>query len=202
MATADFFALIDRLGAAPPEERTRLEAQAWERFGVERAMLVLDMSHFSVSVRRGGILPYLALIRRMQRLTRPLVEQHGGQVVKYVADNMIAAFEDTRAAVDAAIAIIRGLPPEGSPDAFSVSLGIDHGRLLLIGGEDCYGDAVNMACKLGEDLACPREILLTAAARAQLGEAHGLQLRGQSVSVSGIELQAYSVILSPSPATR
>lgn len=202
MATADFFALIDRIGAAAPGERAALESLAWERFGAERALLVLDMSHFSVSVRRGGILPYLSLIRRMHRLTRPLVEARGGLVVKYVADNMIAVFEDTRAAVDAAIAIVRALPPEGAPDAFSVSLGIDYGRLLLVGRDDCYGDAVNMACKLGEDLACPREILLTAAAHAQLGADHGLALREQAVSVSGIELQAYSVILSPSPAPR
>lgn len=198
MATKSFFAMIDRLGTAPAAERARLEAEVWETFGVERAILVLDMSHFSVSVHRGGILPYLALIRRMHALTAPLVAAGGGQVVKYVADNMIAVFADTAAAVATAVRIMQSLPAGGAPDAFTVAIGIDYGRLLLIEGADCYGEVVNVACKLGEDLACPREILLTAAACERLGERAAYAMRSQPVTLAGIELQAYSVLL-PSP---
>ena len=60
-----FLALVDRLNEARAEERARVEAEIWERFGVEQALLALDMSQFSLSVRRSGILPYLGLIRRM-----------------------------------------------------------------------------------------------------------------------------------------
>jgi adenylate cyclase len=45
-----FFALVDRLSTAGADERTRLEAEIWDRFGVEKALLALDMSHFSLSV--------------------------------------------------------------------------------------------------------------------------------------------------------
>ena len=69
-----FFDFVDRLSACEGAERAALEAQIWQRFGVERTLLALDMSQFSLSVRRSGILPYLALIRRMQLLTRPIVE--------------------------------------------------------------------------------------------------------------------------------
>ena len=42
-----------------------------------------------------------------------------------------------------------------------LSVGIDYGRLLLIDGEDYFGDPVNTASKLGEDLAIKAETLVT-----------------------------------------
>ena len=39
---------------------------------------------------------------------------------------------------------------------------------VLLSGQDCYGDAVNIAYKLGEDLARPGEIVISPAAREQL----------------------------------
>jgi adenylate cyclase len=186
-----FLALVDRLNAAGAEERARAEAEIWERFGVERAVLALDMSHFSLSVRRSGILPYLALIRRMHAVTRPIVERHGGAVVKYDADNMLATFPTVGEAASAALAINRAIV-EGA-ERFSVSMGVDFGRFLLIDGAECYGDPVNVACKLGEDVADSGEVLLTAAARAHLEPSFPYALREQKVSVSGLEVHVFAV---------
>lgn len=186
-----FLALVDRLNDAGAEERARVEAEIWSRFGVEKALLALDMSQFSLSVRRSGILPYLSLIRRMQALTGPIVERQGGAVVKYSADNMIAIFDSAADAALAAIAInhaiVRGA------ERFQVAIGVDHGRFILVDGGDCYGDAVNVACKLGEDVAAAGEILLTAAARAGLDAAFPHPLREQRVSVSGLEVRVFAV---------
>ena len=186
-----FLALVDRLNAAGAEERARAEAEIWERFGVGRAVLALDLSHFSLSVRRAGILPYLALIRRMQALTAPIVQRHGGAVVKYDADNMLASFPTVDAAAGAALAINHAIA-EGA-ERFSVSMGVDFGRFLLIDGAECYGDPVNVACKLGEDVADSGEVLLTAAARAQLDPSFPHALRDQKVSVSGLEVHVFAV---------
>ena len=186
-----FLALVDRLNEAGGEERARVEAEIWERFGVERALLSLDMSHFSLSVRRAGILPYLGLIRRMQAVTRPIVERHGGTVIKYDADNMIAVFDAADAAAASALAINRAIVEGG--ERFAVAMGIDFGRFLLIDGADCYGDPVNVACKLGEDVAESGEVLLTAAARARLAPAFPHALREQVVSVSGLEVHVFAV---------
>ena len=186
-----FLALVDRLNEAGGEERARVEAEIWERFGVERAILALDMSQFSLSVRRAGILPSLGLIRRMQALTGPIVERHGGAVVKYTADNMIATFARVGEAAAAAIEINRAISEGG--ERFSVSMGVDFGRFLLIDGSDCYGDPVNVACKLGEDVAGSGEVLLTAAARAGLDPAFPHALRDQKVSVSGLEVHVFAV---------
>ncbi|MDH3276390.1 MAG: hypothetical protein OEM99_17815, partial [Gammaproteobacteria bacterium] len=42
-----------------------------------------------------------------------------------------------------------------------LSVGIDYGRILLIGDTDFFGDPVNTASKLGEDLAIHAETLVT-----------------------------------------
>jgi class 3 adenylate cyclase len=186
-----FLALVDRLNDAGGQERARVEAEIWERFGVERALLSLDMSHFSLSVRRAGILPYLGLIRRMQAVTRPIVGRHDGEVVKYDADNMIAVFGSVDSAAAAALAINRAIAEGG--EKFAVAMGVDFGRFLLVEGVDCFGDTVNVACKLGEDVAESGEVLLTAAARARLDPAFPHALREHAVSVSGLEVQVFAV---------
>jgi len=186
-----FLALVDRLSAAEGDEKSRIEAEIWSRFGVEKAMLALDMSEFSLSVRRSGILPYLALIRRMQALTAPIVAAHRGEVVKYAADNLLAAFDEVADALRAALAINGEIR---SRDAgFRVSIGIDYGRFILVPG-DCYGDAVNVACKLGEDVAASGEVLLTEAARAHLPDPAPFELRAQDVSISGLQLEVFCVV--------
>jgi class 3 adenylate cyclase len=187
----DFLALIDRLNASDEAGRGQVEAELWRRFGVEQAVLALDMSQFSLSVRRSGILPYLGLIRRMQALTAPIVASHGGIVVKYAADNMIAAFPTVDAAAAAALDINRSI--RENSERFAVAMGVDYGRFLLIDGNECYGDTVNVACKLGEDVAESGEVLLTAAARARLDPAFPHALRDQAVSISGLEMHVFAV---------
>ena len=169
-----FFALIDRLNAAAPEHRQAVNDEVWKAFGVEKAILCLDMSQFSLSVRRSGIVSYLGQIRRMHVVTEPLVRRSRGAVVKYQADNLMAVFDDAR---DAGVAAVEmnmqpaGVPLKGGAEPFTVAIGIDVGRFLMVPGRDCFGDPVNVAYKLGEDLARPREVLVTAAVRDRLGAA-------------------------------
>jgi class 3 adenylate cyclase len=42
-----------------------------------------------------------------------------------------------------------------------LSVGIDYGRVLLVGDVEFFGDPVNTASKLGEDLAVREEVLVT-----------------------------------------
>ena len=53
-----FLALIDELNACAPAARAEVERRICEDFQVERAVLALDMSGYSFSVRRGGIFPH------------------------------------------------------------------------------------------------------------------------------------------------
>jgi class 3 adenylate cyclase len=192
----EFFALIDRLPNAGEAERESLEAQIWERFGVERAVMALDMSHFSLTVRRSGILSYLGLIRRMQVVTKPIVDAHGGALVEFHADNLMAVFPDVQQAVDAGIAMNRAFELQVKPDGgqmIEVAIGIDFGRFLFVDGCRCFGDTVNTAFKLGEDLARAGEILLTPGARARLAKTFPHPFSEQQFSISGLELQTFNV---------
>lgn len=191
--TRSFFDLIDRMEALAPGDRTALEEEVWREFGVKMAIMALDMSQFSLSVRRSGIVPYIQLIRRMRLLTAPLVAAAGGDVVKYEADNMMAVFPDVPQAVGAAIAIDREFARDGR---ITAGIGIGFGDFLRIPDHDCFGDPVNIAYKLGEDVARVGEILITAAARERLGAGTQYAVRERQTSLSGLELQAYCVTWS------
>jgi class 3 adenylate cyclase len=154
---------IDAYNAAPREKLAAMERDIWTRYGREGTALILDMSGFSLTVRRHGLVFYMAKIRRMHQITRPIVEAGGGEVVKYEADNMYARFDRPSQAIDAAVKIMDAVSadtPEGDPRRIRVSIGIAHGRMLFLPGRDYFGDCVNVAAKLGEDLAEADEILI------------------------------------------
>jgi adenylate cyclase len=198
-----FFALIDRLISAPAENRGAIERFIWESFQCEMAVLALDMSSFSLSVRRNGIVSHLCQIRRMQLLTEPVVEAHRGQLLKYEADNLLAVFAEAADAVSAAIAINHAVDasPEwcASTPRLAVSIGIDWGPMLVLPGEDCFGDPVNVAHKLGEDIAGPGEILITQRVRDRLDPQSDFKLIQANLSLAGLELDAYRVSREPGP---
>jgi len=197
----NFYARIDALDGLDPQSREAAERALRADFEAELAILVLDMSGFSIRVRRGGIIPHLRRIRRMQALATPVVKASGGSVVKCEADNLVAVFPDSRRAVEAALGIHDALAANpGGPDpddVLSAGIGIDFGRFLLIPGKDAFGDTVNVAHKLGEDLARAGETLVTDAMRLRLGSAPDLVTEPLAFSVSGIELVAHRITRRP-----
>ena len=190
-----FSALIDALIAAAPNRRPAIEQVIRETFERSKAVLALDMSGFSLSVRRDGILSYLCQIRRMQKLTLPIVKSFGGDVVKFEADNLLAVFDDAGQATQAALAMIQASEMEsvdGSPP-LAFSIGIDYGDILLLDAVDCFGDAVNLAHKLGEDTALPGEVLITDEVRKRLQGVSRFHLREMELAISGLELVVFRI---------
>lgn len=191
-----FYFLIDEMLQTPPEARAAAEERIRNAFEVERAVLALDMSGFSLSVRRGGIVSHLCEIRRVQRLVLPLIEDHGGDLVKCVADNVLAVFPESRQAVAAAIAINKAIADAGTAGqkgrVLTVGIGIDFGKLLLIPGKDAFGDAVNIAHKLGEDIARANEVLTTEEVARGLDPSR-YALEPMTLSIAGLELHACRV---------
>ncbi len=191
-------ALLDQYNQAIGPNSKEVESAIWDRYGCHRAVLVLDMSGFSRTVRRFGIVHYLAMVRRMQETTRPLVEGAGGHIVKYEADNLFAIFDQVEEALRVARAIRAAF---ASSNVFTsddkdihVSMGLSWGRILLVPGDDFFGDAVNVACKLGEDLAEANEILMADEARKQLPEDAGCTLEPVEFSISGLSMAAWQVL--------
>ena len=192
-----FYALIDALAGLAPPDRAEAEGRIRAAYEVESAVFVLDMSGFSLSVRRSGIISHLCRIRQVQSIARPLVEANGGEVVKCEADNVLAVFDCPGAAVAAARRINATLAALGDDGTGkpppSVGIGIDYGRFLLIRGQDAFGDPVNIAHKLGEDIARPAEILVTDVARSRLGAVEAERTEPLELSISGVQLHAWRI---------
>ena len=155
-----------------PSEAAAIDAAIERAFVRDVAILVLDMCGFSRITQRHGIIHFLAMIHQMEQAARPAIEGNGGEVIKQEADNLFAVFATPEQALEAALDTLRALdamnavlPPER---ALAVSMGIGLGPTLVIAHEDLFGPEMNAACKLGEDIAGPGEILLTEAAHARL----------------------------------
>ena len=183
------------------ENRKAIEAELWQEYGTERVVFVLDMSGFSLLTRKYGIIHYLSMVRRMQLTAEPIIKTYGGSMLKFEADNCFAVFPDTLSAVHAAISLQLAFDASNllTSDDFDVHIacGIDQGKILIVGDEDCFGDAVNRACKLGEDIAAAGEILVTQDAIKTITSELDFKLREMNISVSGITIPAYAIGYRP-----
>ncbi len=178
-----------------PDRALELDEKIRKQFEQEQTTFILDMSGFSRTVQRFGIIHYLSMIRRMQRIVRPAVERNGGFIVKFEADNAFAIFTHPRDAVRAAFDIhhdteVANLMTADESDVH-VSIGIGYGPVLLT-CDDLYGNELNLAAKLGEDVAEKGEILLTEHAHA-LMQNEPVTFQAIPITVSGITINAYRV---------
>lgn len=185
-----------------PEQRSEIVSAIEQQFQRTVGVLVLDSSGFTRTVRRSGIVHFLALLERLQRIVLPVITRHHGRLLRTEADNIFAVFDNVLDATESAVDIMRTVKTvnEALPetDELYVAIGIGYGTVLLIGDHDMYGDEMNLACKLGEDLAQSEEILLTPLARKALGES-SWPMREESYSISGISLTAFSVLWAAEP---
>ena len=137
----------------------------WERFGTEGAVFISDMASFSSTSRKIGVCHFLKLIHRARQIIAPVIAKNNGLLLKCDADNCYAFFRSTDDAIRASFDVNEELFKHN--DEFSLteqihlSVGIDYGRVLLIGDKEFFGDPVNTASKLGEDLAIKAETLVT-----------------------------------------
>jgi adenylate cyclase len=178
-----------------PELRVEISETIEREFTQRRAVLVLDMSGFSRTTQVHGVVSFLLMIHQMRLLAAPVVEAHGGCLVKAEADNLYCLFETVDAAVAAGREIIRRLETVNvllpANRRLYASIGIGFGDVLALGEEDLFGDEVNLASKLGEDVAGEGVMLLTEAARAALPD--GVAAREERVSVSGLVLRYFEL---------
>lgn len=194
--TEDSFRLLLRRWLDVPEpERPGVAEEILRVFEEPLAVLVLDMSGFSSSVVRHGIIHFLAMIHQMQELTRPIIHAQGGEVVKHIGDDVLAVFDDANEAYGASCEILEAIARRNADLEeelrIRVAIGIGYGPTLFVPGVDVWGDQANQAFKLGEDTAGPGEVLMTAAAYHDLTpKPPGFEKL--DLTVSGLSIEAYS----------
>jgi class 3 adenylate cyclase len=189
------------LGADAPA-REPLEAAIWKEYGARRVVLAVDMSGFSRLTQKHGIVHYLAMVLKMRETAKPIIEAHGGALVRFEADNAFAMFEDGLEAIRAAVALNHAFDRENVATAdeldIHIACGIDYGEILVVERYlEFWGNAVNRASKLGEDLAAPGEILITREVTDSLPAGHDFALKPVRVTISGIEIEGHAVQYAP-----
>jgi adenylate cyclase len=174
-----------------PERAAEIDARIQELFGETHAIMVMDMSGFSRLTIAHGIMHFLAMIHRMHQIVLPTIEEHGGELVKWEADNAFAIFPEVEKAVEAAVDINKRFSAANTmlPEEMDMhgKFGIGYGEALIIEREDLYGSEVNLASKLGEDLAAREEILLTEAAFSRV-DPQARKYEEVEMSISGLKL--------------
>jgi class 3 adenylate cyclase len=161
-----FDSLIGAMANERDAEKTEtIRQQVWDEFGVEGAAFISDMASFSSTSRKIGVCHFLKLIHRARQIIGPIVESNNGLLLKFDADNCYAYFNNPDDAISASFevnaAIFASNDKYGLTEQIYLSVGIDFGRILLVGDVDFFGDPVNTSSKLGEDLGTRDEVLIT-----------------------------------------
>ena len=187
--------LLDELGEHP-ERIDDITARIEEVFQQERTIMVLDMSGFTRATQQGNIISFLLSINQMQRLVVPVVKDNDGLVVSAEHDNLTCLFDRVEDAITASREITERLGSANvilpSDKELYCSIGIGYGSILNVANEAIYGNEVNLASKLGEDIGNLGDVLLTPDARSRVEGSFGFEER--SVSVSGLELTYFALI--------
>ena len=150
---------------AHPAEKAALDAEIEARFGRRKAVMFTDLVGFSRSVDAFGIVHFLQIIQESEALFLPIVAQHSGQCHMKEGDSLLITFDEPVDALACAQAMIAATADvnvgRADEERMEVCIGIGFGQVLWIDGETVWGAEVNMASKLGEDIARGGQVLVT-----------------------------------------
>jgi class 3 adenylate cyclase len=192
MTTKKFFDLVRKRNgrnAAALDKRINAEC------GAELTVVSCDSSGFSKKTHEHGIIEFMDNMVKCHDALEKIVGRHGGVTLSNKADNLMLIFDEPAAAAACSIEMHRWLKKrnKGLPEhkKYNICVGIHHGSLLRF-ADDAYGPAVNVAFKLGEDVAAKDELLVS-------GQVNGM-IKGKfrtdyskHVTIGGMTFDVYKV---------
>ena len=190
-------ALDDR--GQTPEERKSFDDEVWRQRGAKGAILVTDLSGFTRATKTHGVIHFLSIFRRFQNSCGPLLEKNGGHLFKQEADDLFAIFPSASQAIETGLEMLRtieALNKISSPiNRMGLGVGVDYGQFIQL-TDDAYGDPINAAFKLGEDIARSGEVLVGLRAyeqaRKEGWKPDAAQIMGPvKVDTSGVAFEHY-----------
>jgi adenylate cyclase len=162
-----------RAGSEAPR-RPEMDCRSFPDLFRKRAVVFTDTADFTLRTARDGILHFLMVFHRFVEQAEEVVSRGGGDIVKVEGDSLLLRYDEVAAAcagVEGLESLLRrmnrALPAN---ERLRFSYGIGYGDVLDLDA-DLFGLEVNLASKIGEDLARPGEALLTPSAAAALDEA-------------------------------
>ncbi len=170
------------------------------------AILFADVVGYTRHSRRDEEGTHRALSASLDTLS-DAVSNHGGRVVNFAGDAVLADFSSVVAALACAVEFQRGLTDSNAdkPDdnALRFRVGINLGD-VIVDRENIYGDGVNVAARL-QEIAQEGGICISGAAFDQVGNRadYGFEyLGGQKVKNIAEPVRSYRVRLEPELAGR
>jgi class 3 adenylate cyclase len=158
----------------PGADREAVDRRIWDEFGEEWCVMATDLSGFSRGVAEFGIIHFLQTIYEAERILVPVVESHGGILLKVEGDSFMVIFRSVHKALYASVEMQRTVrcynADRPAVEQVLLDVGLGFGRMLRIGDADVFGVEVNSACILGETWAKGYDILVTQAVRDEAGD--------------------------------
>ncbi len=108
-----------------------------------RTVVFTDLANYTASVGRSDRESLRNLIASHEKLVAPVLEQHGGRIVKNLGDSFMALFPSATDAVRASLELVEAVR-EGS---MNLRVGMATGDVEVIDG-DAFGEAVNLASRI------------------------------------------------------
>jgi class 3 adenylate cyclase len=167
--TRRLLSYLRRRAKGKPKDRPTMDCKTFPALFRKRAVVFTDTADFTIRTARDGILHFLMVFEDVAREAAKIVRRTKGDLLKVEADSFLIRYDDVNAAcrgvteLEGAIQRFNQTRPDNEQVHFSY--GIGYGDVLDL-DEDMFGLEVNLASKLGEDLAEPGEALLTPAAAA------------------------------------
>ena len=170
------------------------------------AILAADVVGYSRLMEANEERTLGALRQHRREFFDPTVDKHGGRIFKVMGDGLLVEFGSVLNAARCAVEIQRGMPernagvPEDRHIKFRIGLNLGD---ILVDGDDCYGDGVNIAARL-EGLARPGGIACSAVVRNQVGnklEQHFLDQGEKTIKNFAQSVHVYFVDLEDDAAS-
>ncbi len=168
-------------------ERARLDLEL-ERHRRLVTILFVDIVGSTRFYDQHGDLAGLVMVQKCLDLLTPLIEEHGGIVVKTIGDAILARFDRSDTAVLCAVQMQRSLAERNTGratmDQIHVRIAINLG-LALLKENDMFGDVVNVASRI-EGATEPDEIAISPSVYEQIRHLPNMRVRKKA---SGVELK-------------
>ena len=132
-------------------KREELDKVLQDKFVRKMTVVFTDVCGYTQYMDKMGDIRGQVWIQRHNDIVLPLIEKHGGTVLKLMGDGVMSSFENTSAAIEATIDIQRtlneyNLKPD-TIDEIHITAGINSGN-ILVDGDEIAGDVVNVASRI------------------------------------------------------
>lgn len=192
LSSEQFFGLVRGRNA---RNQAKVDARINAACMAELTVVCCDSAGFSRKTHEHGIIEFMDNMVKCHDGLEKVVTRHGGVTLSNKADNLMLVFETPAPAVRCAVEMHRWLKRrnKGLPEhkRYNICVGVHHGRLLRL-TDDAYGPAVNVAFKLGEDVAAKDELLVSGQARAMLGPGFRTEY-AKHTTIGGVSFEVYKV---------